>query len=170
MFKLSVKKYVLALTALVAAAAITFAGVNKLSSDETSTELGAPGVVAANFLEGSLTKAITTEDCTLSDGTDTTCYRIEVTGSPVDAKIGPFCPESTSSTAEVSGIWLDGEKMYDADGQFIMDLSTIYKDVKWKLYDDSGKVKVTDTKEAFQGAAKPDVLEAYKYHLSLIHI
>ena len=164
MFKLSVKKYVLALTALVAAAAITFAGVNRLSSDETSTELGAPGVVAANFLEGSLTKAITTEDCTLSDGTDTTCYRIEVTGSPVDAKIGPFCPESTSSTAEVSGIWLDGEKMYDADGQFIMDLSTIYKDVKWKLYDDSGKVKVTDTKEAFQGAARPDVLEAYKYH------
>ena len=164
MFKLSVKKYVLALTALVAAAAITFAGVNMLNSDETSTELGAPGVVAANFLEGSLTKAITTEDCTLSDGTDTTCYRIEVTGSPVDAKIGPFCPESTSSTAEVSGIWLDGEKMYDADGQFIMDLSTIYKDVKWKLYDDSGKVKVTDTKEAFQGAARPDVLEAYKYH------
>ena len=164
MFKLSVKKYVLALTALVAAAAIAFAGVNLLSSDEASIELGAPGVVAANFLEGSLTKAITTEDCTLSDGTETTCYRIEVTGSPVDAKIGPFCPESTSSTAEVSGIWLDGEKMYDADGQFIMDLSTIYKDVKWKLYDDSGKVKVTDTKEAFQGAARPDVQEAYKYH------
>lgn len=54
--------------------------------------------------------------------------------------------------------------MYNADGQFIMDLSTIYKDVKWKLYDDSGKVKVTDTKEAFQGAARPDVQEAYKYH------
>ena len=164
MFKLSVKKYVLALTALVAAAAIAFAGVNLLSSDEASIELGAPGVDAANFLEGSLTKAITTEDCTLSDGTETTCYRIEVTGAPVDAKIGPFCPESTSSTAEVSGIWLDGEKMYNADGQFIMDLSTIYKDVKWKLYDETGKVKVTDTKEAFQGAARPDVQEAYKYH------
>jgi hypothetical protein len=164
MFKLIGKKYVLALTALVAAAAISFAGANLLSSDETSTELGAPGVVATNFLEGSLTRVITTEDCTLSDGTETTCYRIEVTGSPVDTKIGPFCPESTSSTAEVSGIWLDGEKMYNADGQFIMDLSMIYKDVKWKLYDDSGNVKVTDTKEAFQGAARPDVEEAYKYH------
>jgi hypothetical protein len=87
MFKLTGKKYVLALTALVAAA-IAFAGVNLLSSDETSTELGAPGVVAGNFLEGSLTKAITTEDCTLSDGAETTCYRIEVTGAPVDAKIG----------------------------------------------------------------------------------
>ena len=150
--------------ASLAAVAIAFAGLSIFSSDETASDLGAPGVQVANFLEGSLTKAITTEDCTLSDGTETTCYRIEVTGSPVDTKIGPFCPESTSSTAEVSGIWLDGEKMYDADGQFIMDLSTIYKDVKWKLYDDSGKVKVTDTKEAFQGAARPDVQEAYKYH------
>ena len=147
-----------------AAVAIAFAGLSIFSSDETASDLGAPGVQVANFLEGSLTKAITTEDCTLSDGTETTCYRIEVTGSPVDTKIGPFCPESTSSTAEVSGIWLDGEKMYNADGQFIMDLSTIYKDVKWKLYDDSGKVKVTNTKEAFQGAARPDVQEAYKYH------
>jgi hypothetical protein len=164
MFKLTGKKYVLAATALVATAAIAIAGVNMMNSDQGSTELGSPGVVEANFLEGSLTKAITTEDCTLSDGTETTCYRIEVSGAPVDTKIGPFCPESTSSTAEVSGIWLDGEKMYNADGQFIMDLSTIYKDVKWKLYDDSGKVKVTDTKEAFQGAARPDVQEAYKYH------
>ena len=164
MFKLTGKKYVLAATALVATTAIAFAGVNMMNSDQGSTELGSPGVVEANFLEGSLTKAITTEDCTLSDGTETTCYRIEVSGAPVDTKIGPFCPESTSSTAEVSGIWLDGEKMYNADGQFIMDLSTIYKDVKWKLYDDSGKVKVTDTKEAFQGAARPDVQEAYKYH------
>ena len=150
--------------ASLAAVAKAFAGLSIFSSDETASDLGAPGVQVANFLEGSLTKAITTEDCTLSDGTETTCYRIEVTGSPVDTKIGPFCPESTSSTAEVSGIWLDGEKMYNADGQFIMDLSTIYKDVKWKLYDDSGKVKVTDTKEAFQGAARPDVQEAYKYH------
>ena len=150
--------------ASLAAVAKAFAGLSIFSSDETASDLGAPGVLVANFLEGSLTKAITTEDCTLSDGTETTCYRIEVTGSPVDTKIGPFCPESTSSTAEVSGIWLDGEKMYNADGQFIMDLSTIYKDVKWKLYDDSGKVKVTDTKEAFQGAARPDVQEAYKYH------
>jgi len=150
--------------ASLAAAVIAFAGLNIFSSDETAADLGAPGVLVANFLEGSLTKAITTEDCTLSNGDKTKCYRIEVTGSPVDTKIGPFCPESTSSTAEVSGIWLDGEKMYNADGQFIMDLSTIYKDVKWKLYDDSGKVKVTDTKEAFQGAARPDVQEAYKYH------
>ena len=158
------KNLKITIIASLAAAVIVVAGLNLFNSNETASDLGAPGVLTTNFLEGSLTKAITTEDCTLSNGDETKCYRIEVTGSPVDTKIGPFCPESTSSTAEVSGIWLDGEKMYNADGQFIMDLSTIYKDVKWKLYDDSGKVKVTDTKEAFQGAARPDVQEAYKYH------
>ena len=158
------KNLKITIIASLAAAVIVVAGLNLFNSNETASDLGAPGVLTTNFLEGSLTKAITTEDCTLSNGDETKCYRIEVTGSPVDTKIGPFCPESTSSTAEVSGIWLDGEKMYNADGKFIMDLSTIYKDVKWKLYDDSGKVKVTDTKEAFQGAARPDVQEAYKYH------
>ncbi len=100
MLKITRKKYAVTTTAIVAAAAIAFAGVNWLGSDGATTELEAPGVVAANFLEGSLTKAITTEDCTLSNGEKTTCYRIEVTGAPVDTKIGPFCPESTSSTAE----------------------------------------------------------------------
>ena len=158
------KPLMIAVLASLIAVVIGVAGINFLSSDEASFDFEAPGVVAANFMEGSLTKEITTEDCTLSNGLKTACYRIEVTGAPVDSKIGPFCPESTSSTAEVAGIWLDGEKIYDVDGQFILDLSTIYKDVKWKLYDESGKVKVTDTKEAFQGAARPDVEEAYKYH------
>ena len=161
---IATKPMKIAVLACLIAATIGIAGVNLLGSNDASYDFEAPGVVAANFLDGSLTKAITTEDCTLSNGEETTCYRIEVTGAPVDTKIGPFCPESTSSTAEVSGIWLDGEKIYDVDGQFILDLATIYKDVKWKLYDDSGKVKVTDTKEAFQGAARPDVEDAYKYH------
>ncbi len=126
--------------------------------------LGAPGVKATNFKEGALTDAITTEDCTLTNGQKTSCYRITVTGQPVDTTIGPFCPTTTSSTAEESGIWLDGSKIYDADGKFILDLSTIYGDAKWKLYDETGKVKVTDTQEAFQGAAKPNVEEAYKFH------
>lgn len=158
------KPLIIAVTASLIAAVIGVVGFNLLSSNEASYDFDAPGVEAASFMDGSLTKEITTEDCTLSNGVETTCYRIEVTGAPVDSKIGPFCPESTSSSAEVAGIWLDGEKIYDVDGQFILDLSTIYKDVKWKLYDESGKVKVTDTKEAFQGAARPDVQEAYKYH------
>ena len=135
-----------------------------VDSSYTPVPLGAPGVVADNFLEGSLTKAIAEEDCTLTDGTETSCYRISVTGIPVDTTIGPFCPKTTSSTAEESGIWLDGSKLYDADGAFILDLATIYGDAKWKLYDDKGNVNITDTKEEFQGAARPDVQDDLKYN------
>ena len=130
----------------------------------TAVELGAPGVDASAFAEGSLSEAIADEPCTLTNGAETTCYRITVTGTPVGTTIGPFCPTTTSTSAQDSGIWLDGSKIYDADGQFILDLSDIYGDAKWKLYDEQGNVNVTDTKEAFQGAARPDVDVAYKYH------
>lgn len=138
-----------------------------LFSSQGSTpavSLGAPGVDVSAFKDGSLTDPITEESCTLTNGEETTCYRITVTGTPVDTTIGPFCPETTSSSAEEGGIWLDGSKIYDVDGQFILDLSEIYGDAKWKLYDEQGNVNITDSEEAFQGAAKPDVEEAYKYH------
>ena len=126
--------------------------------------LGAQGLVASNFKDGALSQPIAEEACTLTDGTETNCYRVIVTGTPVDTVVGPFCPETTSTSAADAGIWLDGSNIYDADGQFILDLSTIYGDAQWRLYDDSGKVNVTDSKESFQGAARPDVLDAYKYH------
>ena len=159
------KKIIIIVSIAVALCLATVGAIVWITSATTSpsTPLGAPGVVAKNFKTGSLAQPIAKEPCTLTDGTETTCFRIIVTGSPVDTKIGPFCPKTTSSTAKDSGIWLDGSKIYDADGQFILDLSTIYGDAKWKLYDDSGKVAVTDTKEAFQGAARPDVVEEYKY-------
>ena len=134
------------------------------SSVVASTSLGSPGVDPAIFKDDSLTQPITQESCTLTNGDETMCYRIIVTGQPVDTTIGPFCPETTSTSADDAGIWLDGSKIYDADGQFILDLSDIYGDAKWKLYDETGKVNVTDTEEAFQGAARPDVQEEYKYH------
>ena len=138
-----------------------------LFSSQGSTpavSLGSPGVDVSAFKDGSLTDPITEESCTLTNGEETTCYRITVTGTPVDTTIGPFCPTTTSSSAEEGGIWLDGSKIYDVDGQFILDLSEIYGDAKWKLYDEQGNVNITDSEEAFQGAAKPDVEEAYKYH------
>lgn len=151
--------------ATLTAIAATVAGVTATTAaGDSTTLLDAPGVVASNFKDGALAQNITTESCTLTNGDATTCYRINVTGSPVGTKIGPFCPQTTSTSAKDSGIWLDGSKIYDADGQFILDLATIYGDAKWKLYDNSGNVTVTDTKEAFQGAARPDVQEAYKYH------
>ena len=151
--------------AVVAVIAVILTWVLFSSQGSTpAVSLVAPGVDVSAFKDGSLTDPITEESCTLTNGEETTCYRITVTGTPVGTTIGPFCPATTSTSAEDSGIWLDGSKVYDADGQFILDLSEIYGDAKWKLYDEQGNVNVTDTKEAFQGAAKPDVDEAYKYH------
>ena len=158
------RTWIIALSILAVVGAVIAGFMLIPSSVVASSSLGSPGVDPANFKDGSLTQPIAQEPCTLTNGDETTCYRIIVTGQPVDTTIGPFCPETTSTSADDAGIWLDGSKIYDADGQFILDLSTIYGDAKWKLYDDSGKVNVTDTEEAFQGAARPDVQEEYKYH------
>jgi hypothetical protein len=158
------KVTLISLAAVAVIVAVVAAVILSTSSTTPAVSLGAPGVDASVFKDGSLTEAISEEPCTLTNGEETTCYRITVTGIPVDTTIGPFCPGTTSSSAEEGGIWLDGSKIYDVDGQFILDLSTIYGDAKWKLYDSQGNVNVTDSEEAFQGAAKPDVEESYKYH------
>ena len=151
------------LAAILIAAGFT-ASRTFFAGSSTPQPLGAQGLVASSFKDGALSQPIAEEACALTDGTETTCYRVIVTGTPVDTVVGPFCPETTSTSAADAGIWLDGSNIYDADGQFILDLSTIYGDAQWRLYDDSGKVNVTDSKESFQGAARPDVLDAYKYH------
>lgn len=116
----------------------------------------------SNFLSGGLVTEITTEACTLSGGTVTTCYRIEVSAEPTDHEVGPFCPRDISDGADVSGIWIEGGEVYDASGAFIADLARFYDDDNWQLYDEStGEVYVTDTYEACEAAARPDVDEAY---------
>ena len=105
-----------------------------------------------------------TVDCTLSDDTETSCHRITVAGLPADEEVGPFCPTTTSDDADDAGIWLDGENLYDIDGQFILDLPEIYDDDNWHLHDDEGHAHVTETQEAFEAAARPDVAEEYQNH------
>lgn len=102
------------------------------------------------------------EDCTLSDGTETQCHHITIVGYPVNHEVGPFCPDTLETTAEDAGIWLDGNAVYNADGEFIESLAELYNDDNWKLYDEDGNVFVTDTQEAFDAAARPDVDVAYQ--------
>lgn len=116
------------------------------------------------FFDGSLVGDVPTVPCTLSDGTVTTCYRITVVGLPVDYEVGPFCPPTIFSTAAEGGIWFDGQGLYDIDGAFITGLSSLYNDDNWMLYDQDGKVNVTDTPEAFEGAARPNVAPEYRNH------
>ena len=99
----------------------------------------------------------TTEDCTLSGGTETTCYRITVAGYPASHDVGPFCPDTITDTADAGGIWFDGDGVYDLDGEFFVDLPTLYGDDNWQMYDEDGNILVTETAEEFEAAARPDV-------------
>ena len=118
------------------------------------------------FVEGALASDPTVVDCTLSDGTETSCYEIVTVGVPADSAVGPFCPRTINSTAADSGIWQDGTgTVYQADGEFIVALPNIYGDSNWQLYDlATGDVNVTDTQEACEAAARPDVEEQYQNH------
>lgn len=118
----------------------------------------------ARFIDGALASPPEIVDCELNDGTATTCYRIVTVGVPADAAVGPFCPDSINTTPAASGIWLDGSgTVYDADGDFIVALPEIYDDENWQLFDRAtGKVRVTDTQQACEAAARPDVDPAYQ--------
>ena len=119
------------------------------------------GMTANLFMEGAVL-ASSIVDCTLSDGTASTCRSITIAGFPQNHEIGPFCPSTTSSSAAEGGIWFDGRAVYDIDGPFIENLATLYDDDNWRLYDDDGSVHITDTPEAFDAAARPDVDPAYQ--------
>lgn len=142
------------------------------ASDPTNDEIvpdavtpdAGPGPDISLFFDGALVGDVTTQPCTLSDGTQTTCYRITAVGLPVDHTVGPFCPPTTSSTAAEGGIWFDGVGLYDIDGAFITGLSSLYNDNNWLLYGENGNVNITDTPEAFNGAARPNVAPEYQNH------
>jgi hypothetical protein len=132
------------------------------AGDDTDGDNVAADVVIDHFDPDVLTEAITTEACTLSGGTTTTCYRISVTGQPTTHDVGPFCPRSITDDASVAGIWIEDGAVWDVDGAFIVGLAEFYSDDEWQLYDAStGLVNVTDTQASCEAAARPDVDPAY---------
>ena len=116
------------------------------------------------FLPEGLVGEITEEACTLSGGTETTCYRFSVTSVPSDHGTGPWCPTHITDSAEMGGIWPEGGVAHDVDGKFIENMEIFYDDEAWKLYNDDGSINVTDSAEACAAAARPDVDEAYQNH------
>lgn len=150
-------------------------GLSACNSDDDSTATDTTTTTTDNlneglkselFVSGALISEVTTESCTLSGGTTTTCYRIEIAGVPADQAVGPFCPPTINSTADEGGIWFDGGgDVYDIDGDFIVNLNNLYADSNWLLYDvQSGEVNVTETQEACEGAARPNVAAEYQNH------
>lgn len=148
---------------------LVLAGYSACSSEVPTTDLMAdatPGLDPELFLDGALVAPATTESCVLAGGTQAMCYRITVSGAPASQPIGPFCPTTIQATAEEGGIWFDGSgELYELDGEFIVNLSIIYNDANWQLYDAAtGMVRVTDTQVACEAAARPNVDPRYQNH------
>lgn len=121
--------------------------------------------ITAYFEDDVLLEDITLVDCTLSDGTQTSCYNIVTQQWVTEDDIWPRCPKNITDGAEAWWIWLESWEVYDVDGEFIKNLAVFYEDDSWQLYDEeTWEIYVTDTKEAFEWAAKPDVEEEYKNH------
>ncbi len=144
----------------------TTVDTSSVDVETSSGDTDAPGLDPSYFLQAGLAAPITTEDCTLSGGTATTCYRIEIAGTPAGSEIGPFCPPTISSSANEGGIWFDGGgEVYDIDGDFIVNLASLYGDSNWLLYDPAtGNVNVTDTQVACEAAARPNVDPQFQNH------
>ncbi|MDX2485571.1 MAG: YHYH protein [Pseudodonghicola sp.] len=119
--------------------------------------------VASFFASADVVEGPDLVDCTLSGGTETTCFSITVRPNPRDYTPGPWCPGNISDGADAGGIWfLDGEAV-DVDGAFIANLAATYGDASWQLFDpDTGAVRFTGTLEACEAAARPDVDPAYQ--------
>ncbi len=122
------------------------------------------------FADGALTSEAATVDCTLENGSETTCYQLEVASlaSTVDTD-GPYCPATTS---DVGGIWVwDGDEpgLYALDGAF-WDLMSAQG---YEFVNSDGDITVTDPAEGAAGssATANSCLEATadgSYHLQVL--
>ena len=131
-------------------------GVAVVTPGETIVEVN-----PSFFIESGLIEPIVKVNKTLSNGTNTECYKITMKNSPSDHPMGPWCPTKISDGADKGGLWFEKGKLYDVDGAFVKNMATFYSDAKWKLYKDDGTINVTSTKEACMAAARPDVDPKY---------
>lgn len=113
------------------------------------------------FVTENLMKAISKEKALLSDGTEAICYRITIRSEPNEHQMGPWCPRHSEDNKEKGGIWFENGHVYDVDGHFLAHLDEFYADPKWELYRKDGSIKVTETQEACEAAARPDVAAEY---------
>ncbi len=147
----STRHLLVALTATVMITTACGSSSTDTSADgaaDDSSDTAAPGEgtldVASLFADGALTSETGTVDCTLENGSDTTCYQMEVASlaSTVDTD-GPYCPATTS---DVGGIWVwDGDEpgLYALDGEF-WDLMSSQG---FEFVDADGSITVTDPAE-----------------------
>jgi len=128
-----------------------------------NTHSGLADAVAKHFAPGGLVTPAKIVDCRLSGGTQTKCISLTVGLEPSGFTMCPWCPRSITDGPDKSGIWLHEGTVHDADGAFIKNASTFFKDKTWQLFDPkTGRVRVTDNETACRAAARPDVDPKYK--------
>ena len=153
-------------TIIVFAIFLIFLNIESCSSKKESTvkqDAVKISVVSSLFLKGGLDVPITIVSKELSDGTMADCYKIVVKSIPTDHKMGPWCPTNISDDASKGGIWMEGGKIYDVDGNFVKNLATFYKDSSWMMYNKTtGAITKTLSKKECEEAANPNVGEEYK--------
>ena len=142
----------------------TGAQTDSLAAHE-SNQRGPQPLNPAYFIEEALAGPIVQEERTLSDGTVALCYVIRTYSEPNEHEMGPWAPTHITDSADKGGIWLDDGHVHDVDGPFVRDIGEFYDDPAWKLYRDDGSIRVTDTKEAFEAAARPDVDPQYNNYV-----
>ena len=159
----------------ISVAVVLLAGISACSGDRaddqshtntpaaTSTEGSSLPATVSLFDADSIVGEPKLVSCTLSGGSRTECLSITIASQPASFKIGPWCPRNLKDGPDVSGIWLEAGRVYDADGAFIQNISKFYGDDIWQMFDpETGKINVTDTEVACRAAARPDVDPAYQ--------
>lgn len=148
---------------------VTDAGGDDVEESDAALDSGAecqipqgPGLRADLFPSEALAGPIIEVDCTLDDGSTTTCYQVQLAGRPSNHEVGPFCPRNIADGDDAGGIWIENGEAYPLSGAFIAGLAEFYDDDEWQLYDaQSGAIRVTDSEEACTAAARPDVSAEY---------
>ena len=140
----------------------------------TSSSMASSGATAVDFASYFATDALTSDativDCTLENGSETTCYQVEVASLPstVDSD-GPYCPATTS---DVGGIWVwDGDEpgLYALNGTF-WDMMTAQG---YEFANSAGEITITDpgAESATSSTTANSCLEATpdgSYHLQIL--
>ncbi len=149
---------VLVLLVVLALAAVVLLRSGHGNSQEAERANAHPVPVRpSHFITEVLVGVIVQEERALADGTKVPCYVIRTWSEPHEHDAGPFSPRTITDSKDAGGIWFHDGHVHDVDGPFIENIAEFYDDNRWKLYRDDGTVRVTDTREAFEAAARPDV-------------
>ena len=90
---------------------------------------------------------------------------ITTKSEPSEHAMGPWSPRYVTDGPEKAGVWMHDGKLHDVDGPFVKNAPKFFDDPEWSLVREDGSVRYTNTREAFEAAARPDVDPRYQNHV-----